>query len=304
MSYGQSYNNAYPAYGEPQQNPYANNQGYGQNPYNQDVEMNPVQQRPADPNTLLNEVNKIKDGLRTLRAQRENRLAVAQNAFLDSNSEREDQTGRQALEEIETDLKNGFRKLTDDIARIKKTPGSGNIQQQLEVQSRAVRTEFEEYQKSQSAFQNKLKEQVRRRWRYDNPEASMEEEEAGVRAILAGEQQAFQVTGGRTKRANDTRDAVAARSALIRKITSDLIELQELFNQLAELVMQQEQNVVNIDQQAENVAQDLGNANTQLDSAIVSARKARKWKWYALIIVIIIIAIVVAIAVAVTQANK
>ncbi|KAL4919079.1 t-SNARE [Aspergillus aurantiobrunneus] len=305
MSYGQSYSNAYPAYGEPQPNPYANNQGYGQNRYgNQDLEMNSIQQQPADPNYLLSEIQKIKEGVATLRDLRGNRLRGTQAALLQSSSIAEDQTNRGALDDVERDIKTTYRKLTDDIGRIKKTPGSGNVQSQLEVQSRAIRTEFEEYQKSQMEFQRQLKEQVRRQYRMVHPELTDEEVDQGVGQVLAGNEQTFQVTGARNKRANDARDAVKARSAQIQKITQDLLELQELIQQLAELVAQQEPAVQQIDRGAETVAQDLGNANTQLGQAVESARKARRWKWYALITVILIIIIIVAVAVGVTQANK
>ncbi|KAL4766817.1 t-SNARE [Aspergillus nidulans var. acristatus] len=300
MSYGQSYNQ-YPAYGEQQSNPYANSQGYGQNHYgNQDVEMNPVQ-HPVDPNSLFNDVQKIKEGIATLRNLRENRLAVAQNALLESNSPREDDTARQALNEIQDEISIGYQKLNEDIARVKKTPGSANVQSQLEVQGRAIRNEFEQFQKSQVSFQKRLKEQVRRRVQLNNSEASPEEIDQTVEAVLAGREQTFQVAGARLKRGHDVRDAVAARSEEIRSIEAKLVEVSNLVTTMAQMIEQQAPAVEQIDQGAENVARDLGNANTQLGQAVESARKARRWKWYALIIVIIIIAIIVAIAVAVTQ---
>ncbi|KAL4945292.1 hypothetical protein BDV06DRAFT_39366 [Aspergillus oleicola] len=303
MSYGQSYNNAYPAYGEAQQNPYANNQGYGQNPYGQDVEMNPVQQRPADPNTLLNEIQKVKEGLASLRSLREDRLAVAQNAQLEANSSREEDSASAALDDIQREITTIYRKLVDDVARIKKTPGSANVQNQLEVQSRSIKKEFEDYQSSMLTHRRRLEEQAARRYMYLNEGATPEEAQAAVADIVAGRTQAFQVTGGRTKRANDARDHVLKRSQEIQDIMKNLQELMELVTQLAELVQQQEAAVTQIDQGAENVAQDLGNANVQLGNAVESARKARRWKWYALIIVIIIIAIIVAVAVGVTQSK-
>ncbi|KAL4974148.1 t-SNARE [Aspergillus desertorum] len=302
MSYGQSYNN-YPAYGEQQSNHYANNQGYGQNHYgNQDVEMNPVQ-HPADPNSLFNEIQKIKEGLATLRRLREDRLAVAQNAMLESNSPREDQTAGAALDQIQNEISNGYRKLKDDIARIKKTPGSGNVQSQLEVQGRAVRNEFELYQKSQVAFEKRLKEQVRRRVQLNNEGASPEEIDQTVEAVLAGREQVFQVAGARSKQANDTQRAVKERSEMIHTILENLKVVHQQVMDMAEMIEQQEPAVQQIDQGAENVARDLGNANTQLGQAVESARRARRWKWYALIIVIIIIAIIVAVAVGVTQSK-
>jgi syntaxin 1B/2/3 len=88
-------------------------------------------------------------------------------------------------------------------------------------------------------------------------------------------------------------------------------------------VHQQEPAVTQINQGAEETHRNVEQANTKLDSAIQSAKNARRWKWYALIIVsellssfsftlellanllpVIIIAIVVGVAVGVTEANK
>jgi syntaxin 1B/2/3 len=158
--------------------------------------MNPVQ-HPVDPNSLFNDVQKIKEGIATLRNLRENRLAVAQNALLESNSPREDDTARQALNEIQDEISIGYQKLNEDIARVKKTPGSANVQSQLEVQGRAIRNEFEQFQKSQVSFQKRLKEQVRRRVQLNNSEASPEEIDQTVEAVLAGREQTFQVRNPR-----------------------------------------------------------------------------------------------------------
>lgn len=75
------------------------------------------------------------------------------------------------------------------------------------------------------------------------------------------------------------------RSAAIRKIEQDLIELSHLYNEVAELVHQQEPAVQQIQQGAEETHRNVEQANTKLDTAIQSAKNARRWKWYALIIV-------------------
>lgn len=75
------------------------------------------------------------------------------------------------------------------------------------------------------------------------------------------------------------------RSGAIRKIEQDMIELGRLYQEIAELVHIQEPQVEQIHHGAEDVVQNVTNANSQIDEAIISAQKARKWKWYALLIV-------------------
>lgn len=75
------------------------------------------------------------------------------------------------------------------------------------------------------------------------------------------------------------------RSAAIRKIEQDMTELGRLYQEVAELVHQQEPAIEQINHDAEGVADNVGQANTQISHAIDSARRARKWKWYALLVV-------------------
>ncbi|KAL2864318.1 syntaxin [Aspergillus lucknowensis] len=299
MSYNQQPSYAdRPAYGAGYgQDQYSNAEhGYGGGSY----EMN---SQPADPTTLLNKCRDINDGIREVKTKREGQLAAAQNALLESNTGREDQSARQALDYVQSEIMANFHKLREDLQKIKSTPGSNqtHVQNQLDVTSRNFRAEMEQYQKNQSEFQKRLKEQVRRRYQIANPEASPDEIDQGVENILAGTEQSFQVAGARTKRANDVRQAVLERSAMIKKLEQGTIEISELMQQLDMTIAQQEPAVEQINRGAESVAQDLGRANTQLGHAVDSARRARKWKWYALIIIIIIIAIIVGLAVGLNQ---
>jgi syntaxin 1B/2/3 len=97
-----------------------------------------------------------------------------------------------------------------------------------------------------------------------------------------------------------------------------MIELARLYQEVAELVQQQEPAVEQINQGAQDVVENVDNANKQISSAIVSARKARRWKWYILLVVstffffsplyevkltdvVVIIAIIIGVVVGVTK---
>ena len=108
------------------------------------------------------------------------------------------------------------------------------------------------------------------------------------------------MTGTRTKQANDARQAALERSTAIRKIEKDMVELSQMFEEVARLVEQQETPVVNIEQDADNTKTHMQDANKNINSAIISARKARKWKWIILLLVIVIIGVAVGVGVGVT----
>lgn len=88
----------------------------------------------------------------------------------------------------------------------------------------------------------------------------------------------------RTRQANDTRAAVAQRSAAIRKIEQDMITMHEMYQDIALLIEQQHIDVEKVEQNAMQTADNYKASNNYLSRAITSARNARKWKWWALFI--------------------
>jgi syntaxin 1B/2/3 len=97
---------------------------------------------------------------------------------------------------------------------------------------------------------------------------------------------------------------VRARHNELQRIEQTLMELASLFQDLAVLVEQQEVPVAQAEQNAENTTKFIDQGNQHVKKGIISARNARKWKWWCLLIVILIIAIAVGVGVGVTQAAK
>ena len=145
--------------------------------------------------SILDQCRRINETIQQVRYKREGQLSAAQNALLDSSTDKEDQATRQTLDYIEDELNTGIRGLRDDIERVKKTPGSGNsrVQPQIDKAIKDLRTEINQYQRAQADFQSRLKEQVRRRYQVANPEATPEELDQGVDQVLMGQVQTFQV---------------------------------------------------------------------------------------------------------------
>lgn len=79
-----------------------------------------------------------------------------------------------------------------------------------------------------------------------------------------------------------------ARHNDIQQIERTLIELNKLFEDLAEAVIIQEPQIQAAEQHTENVKQDTEAGNVQLDKGIASARRARKLKWWCFFIVVLI----------------
>lgn len=89
----------------------------------------------------------------------------------------------------------------------------------------------------------------------------------------------------RSGQANQVRGLVQARNVEMQKIERDFVELSQLFQDLQNLVIQQEPAVDDIHQQTENVHQDLTQGNAQVDRAKKTAYARNKKKWWCLLIV-------------------
>lgn len=84
-----------------------------------------------------------------------------------------------------------------------------------------------------------------------------------------------------------------------------MVELAQLFQDLDQIVMQQEPMVENIEAKGEEIHSNVVQANVEIGGAIEKAKSRNRKKWWCLLIVIIIIAIIAAVvAVVVTNNNK
>lgn len=76
--------------------------------------------------------------------------------------------------------------------------------------------------------------------------------------------------------------AVEGRHKEIQKIEEQMVELAQLFQDLNEIVVQQEPLVENIEQKGEEVKDNVVKANEEISTAIDSARARNRKKWYCL----------------------
>jgi syntaxin 1B/2/3 len=83
-----------------------------------------------------------------------------------------------------------------------------------------------------------------------------------------------------------------------------MVELAQLFQDLDQIVQQQEPLVANIEQKGEEIHENVVQANTEIGGAIEKARSRNRKKWWCLLVVILIIIVIAIIAAVVTVVNK
>jgi len=92
------------------------------------------------------------------------------------------------------------------------------------------------------------------------------------------------MTGNRRGEARSALSAVQARHKEIQRIEQTIQELAELFQNMEQLVIEQEPMVEQIDQRGHEVQADVTKGHTELQTAVESARSARRKKWWCLLI--------------------
>lgn len=76
-----------------------------------------------------------------------------------------------------------------------------------------------------------------------------------------------------------------ARHNEIQRIEKTITELAALFNEMEQLVTEQDTMVQNIDQRGEEITENVAKAEQELEGAVEKARSARRKKWWCLLIV-------------------
>jgi hypothetical protein len=88
---------------------------------------------------------------------------------------------------------------------------------------------------------------------------------------------------------------VRQRHTAIQQIEKTMIELQQLFQDLDAIILEQEPGMHNVEQKALDTNENLEQGNVQIDRAIKSAKAARKRKWICLWISIAMVLLIVII---------
>jgi syntaxin 1B/2/3 len=239
--------------------------------------------RQNDPNYILNECREIDRGIDSIKASLRN-LAALQQRSLDDADSVQSSTNRQ-LDATSSQTMTMYRDFAARIKALKQQPESGSPKNAPQVGKidRKLKSAIQEYQSMDSAFRKKLQEQMARQYRIVRPEASEKEVRDAVEDT--SNQQVFSQALLQSDRRGQSRaalNAVENRHAAIQKIESQMIELAELFQDMEAMVVQQEAAITNIEMKGEEVVEHLDKGNQQIDGAIVSAKNARKWKWWCL----------------------
>lgn len=182
-----------------------------------------------------------------------------------------DQASAASVDAENADIMTEYRSLGQRLKKVKSSPAAGQPSNAPQVGrvDRRLKKAINDYQRLESDFRRQMQDQQARQYRIVRPDASEEEVQA---AVEDGGGQIFQqalLNSDRTGQARSALGAVRARHEEIRRIEETMIELAQLFQDLDQLVVEQEPLVQTIEQKGEEVKEDIVQANTELDKGIV-----------------------------------
>ncbi|KAF3058103.1 Syntaxin-like protein psy1 [Daldinia childiae] len=268
------------SYGQYQNNPYQDGSLAEQGYQEHELQNYPEQQQVSDTlpqQEFLNRIQFLRNEIRTLTSNVQTIASLHQRALAEGD-------GGAASQQLE--------RVVADTQTLNIAPTRDMKDRQVATIKAEFERELSNYRQEENVYSQRYREQISRQYRIVNPEATEEEVRNAADADW-GNEGVFQ-TALRTNRAGQASSvlgAVRARHNELQRIERTLIELANMFQDLAILVEQQDNAVNEAVNNAENTNKYIDEGNTHVEKGIVHARNRRKLKWWCLVVVILIIAI-------------
>ncbi|KAH7889283.1 t-SNARE [Phlebopus sp. FC_14] len=202
-------------------------------------------------------------------------------------------------------LSNGLAKRVEALQK----PVKGISKQDAEIRKNRitlVHGKFVEtlrrYQSVEQQYRQRFKDRVERQFKIVKPDASPEEVSAVVNDTQGGGSGIFLQAISSSNRYGESRQAyreVQERHQDIQRIENTLAELAQLFNDMANLIDRQNEQVDDVEAKLGGVELDTRKGVEQVDVAIKHARSARRKRWICFWITVIIILAAIGVGVGV-----
>ncbi|EJS44202.1 sso2p [Saccharomyces arboricola H-6] len=282
-------------------NPYENNNPYAEN-YEMQEDLNNVPTGHSDGSgdfvAFMNKINSINSNLSRYE-NIINRIDAQHKDLLTQVSEEQEMELRRSLDDYISQATDLQYQLKADIKDAQKDGlHDSNKQAQAENSRQKFLKLIQDYRIIDSNYKEESKEQAKRQYTIIQPEATDEEVEAAINDVNG--QQIFSQALLNANRRGEAKTALAevqARHQELLKLEKTMAELTQLFNDMEELVIEQQENVDVIDKNVEDAQQDVEQGVGHTNKAVKSARRARKNKIRCWIICFVIFAVVVVVVV-------
>lgn len=166
---------------------------------------------------------------------------------------------------------------------------------------------IQKYRVVEANYREASKDQAKRQYMVVQPDATPQEVDAAINDA-AGQQIFSQalLNANRRGQAKTALDEVQARHQELLRLETTMAELTQLFNDMEELVVEQQLKVDVVEKSTESAQVDLEQGIGHTNKAVKSARQARKNKirCYAILFIVVAIVIVLAVVPAVVSSRR
>lgn len=273
----------------------------------------------ADPNAILNDCRDVDRSIDQINGQLDN----LERVFKQSLARPDMPSGE--INSLSSQIMTGYRGLVTRVKNIKSKPESGNPRNAPQVGKvdRKLKQTINRYQTLEAEFRRDSQAAAERQYRIVRPDATDDEVRQAVEdpdAPIFQQAVSFRsnacssadlltyllqlLSSNRQGQAQSTLRNVRERHEAIQNIERQMVELAQLFQDLDQIVQEQEPMVANIEQKGEEVHDNVVKANTEIGGAIEKARSRNRKKWWCLLIVLLIIIVIVVVAVVVVTLQK
>ncbi|GAA5839228.1 hypothetical protein JCM3766R1_003149 [Sporobolomyces carnicolor] len=283
--------------------------GYGQN--NNAYAMQPmntsgVPQPGGDLSPFFAEVESIQDEIKQLQGNITNvsdlhsrRLASTGDDQLQAQTAAQLTQLTNATSGLTNSIRNRITKLNDQNKRsVQGDPNFNTRKLQIANLQNSFKRALEEYNLVEKRSRDKYRQRMERQIKIVKPDATQEEIKAAYEDSQGGAQIFSQAL--MQSRASGARAAFAevqSRNQDLRKIEETITQLAQMMQDMATLVLEQDESVKMIEAQAAQVNTDVEQGLDQTKKAVKSARAARRKRWICFFIILIIVIIAVVIGV-------
>ncbi|KAM9917322.1 hypothetical protein OXX59_009414, partial [Metschnikowia pulcherrima] len=194
---------------------------------------------------------------------------------------------------LQTELKSRIKNVQSQAAQ-SRSP-------QKAAQAETTRNKFldliQRYRLTESNNREQTKVHAERQYRIVKPDATPEEIQAVVEDGSSN-QQIFQQAIMQSNRRGEARtvlNEVQVRHRELLKLEKTMAELTQLFHDMEELVVEQDQPIQQIEEQIDTAQHDIEQGVGHTNKAVVSAKKARKkklWCFFICLLIVVILALI------------
>ncbi|KIK98856.1 hypothetical protein PAXRUDRAFT_823410 [Paxillus rubicundulus Ve08.2h10] len=161
---------------------------------------------------------------------------------------------------------------------------------------------LQRYQHVEQQYRQRYKDRAERQFKIIKPDATPEEVSAVVSGTQDGGNGMFLEAISSSNRYGDSRQAyreVQERHQDIQRIETTLVELGQLFNDMALLIDQQDNQIIDIEEKAAGVEANTQHGGREVGVAVEHARSARRRRWICFWITVVVILAAVGVGVGV-----